>query len=283
MTDVRESTAGLELPGFKGTLLRPGGSGYDEARRVFNGMIDRRRGSSPGARTPTTWSLAVNLARDRRPAALGVRRRARRHRRRRRATAAICIDLRGMKGIDVDPDGAYGPGRGRVDLGRARRRHPGARLAVTGGRVTDTGIAGLALGSGSGWLERKLGFTCDNLIEAEVVTADGRRVVRVGDREPRPLLGAARRRRQLRHRHRVPVPAPPDRPDRARRHARVPGGDGRRRAAVLARLHARRARRGRQRHVAFITAPPGRLRPRTGARAADRRHRPLLRGSGRRG
>ena len=57
-------------------------------------------------------------------------------------------------------------------------------LAVTGGRVTDTGIAGLTLGSGSGWLERKFGFTCDNLIRAEVVTADGRKVIASDDENP---------------------------------------------------------------------------------------------------
>ena len=90
---------------------------------------------------------------------------------------------------------------------------------MTGGRASDTGLAGLALGSGSGWLERKLGFTCDNLFKAEVVTADGRQVVASRGREPRAVLGAARRRRQLRRGHGLPLPPARGRPDRARRHA----------------------------------------------------------------
>jgi FAD/FMN-containing dehydrogenase len=88
----------------------------------------------------------------------------------------LCIDLRGMKGIAVDVEQRRVRAEGGVTWGEFDAATQEHGLAVTGGRVTTTGIAGLALGSGSGWLERKLGFTCDNLIEAEVVTADGRQV-----------------------------------------------------------------------------------------------------------
>jgi len=88
----------------------------------------------------------------------------------------LCIDMRGMHSVSVDPVAKTarveaGCTWGEVDA--ATQEHA---LAVTGGRVSDTGVAGLALGSGSGWLERKFGFVCDNLLAAEVVTADGRRV-----------------------------------------------------------------------------------------------------------
>lgn len=91
--------------------------------------------------------------------------------------AGICADLRGMKGITVDPDARIvraEPGLTWGEFDAATQEHG---LAVTGGRVSTTGIAGLALGSGSGWLERKLGFTCDNLMKAEVVTAGGDHVI----------------------------------------------------------------------------------------------------------
>ena len=105
--------------------------------------------------------------------------------------AGVCIDLRGMKLIEVDPVAktarvAGGCTWGEFDL--AAQEHG---LAVTGGRVPSTGVAGLALGSGSGWLERKYGFTCDNLLEAEVVTADGR-VVTASDTEHPDLFWGLR-------------------------------------------------------------------------------------------
>lgn len=91
--------------------------------------------------------------------------------------AGICIDMRTMKGIAVDPEARTVRAEGGLTWGELDAATQEHGLAVTGGRVTDTGVAGLALGSGSGWLERKLGFTCDNLVQAEVVTADGRQVV----------------------------------------------------------------------------------------------------------
>ncbi len=86
----------------------------------------------------------------------------------------VCVDLRGMKGIAVDPGSRTVRAEAGLTWGEFDAATQEHGLAVTGGRVPSTGIAGLALGSGSGWLERALGFTCDNLLAAEVVTADGR-------------------------------------------------------------------------------------------------------------
>ena len=103
--------------------------------------------------------------------------------------AGICVDLRGMTAIDVDPEARtvraeaglrWGP------LDAATQEHG---LAVTGGRASDTGLAGLVLGSGSGWLERKFGLTCDSLFRAELVTADGRQVVASADENPELFWG----------------------------------------------------------------------------------------------
>ena len=88
----------------------------------------------------------------------------------------LCIDMRGLKSVTVDPTERTvwaGAGLTWGELDAACQEHG---LAVTGGRVSSTGVAGLALGSGSGWLERSLGFTCDNLISAQVVAADGTQV-----------------------------------------------------------------------------------------------------------
>jgi FAD/FMN-containing dehydrogenase len=91
--------------------------------------------------------------------------------------AGICADLRTMNRVDVDPDQRIARVAGAAKWGAIDASTQEHGLAVTGGRMSDTGIGGLALGSGSGWLERKFGLTCDNLVKAEVVTADGRQVI----------------------------------------------------------------------------------------------------------
>ena len=117
--------------------------------------------------------------------------------------------MRGMKGISVDPEAQTVRAEGGVNWGEFDAATTEHGLVGTGGRVPSTGIAGLALGSGSGWIERKFGFVCDNLIAGRGRHRRRSQGDGVGDREPRPLLGSAGRRRQLRHRHRLPLPAAP--------------------------------------------------------------------------
>jgi FAD/FMN-containing dehydrogenase len=174
MADVR--TMQFELPGFGGEIVRPDDAAYDETRAVFNGMIDRRPALIARCTSADDVATAVNAAREQDlPLSIyggghGVTGAA-------VVDAGICADLRTLDRVDVDPDQRIARVEGGArwaSIDAATQEHG---LAVTGGRVSDTGIGGLALGSGSGWLERKIGFTCDNLVKAEVVTADGRQVV----------------------------------------------------------------------------------------------------------
>jgi FAD/FMN-containing dehydrogenase len=179
MADVR--TARFEIPGFGGELVEPGDSGYDDARSVFNGMIDRKPALIARCTSADDVAAAVNVARDQ-DIALSVYGGGHGVTGAAVVDAGICIDLRTMNRVDVDQRIARIEGGARWgEIDAATQEHG---LAVTGGRVTTTGIGGLALGSGSGWLERKLGFTCDNLVKAEVVTADGRQVVASEDENP---------------------------------------------------------------------------------------------------
>ena len=188
MPDQTAVTTAFELPGFAGELMRPGDPGYDDARQVFNAMIDRRPALIARCTNADDVVAAVNLARDERlPVSIyggghGVTGSA-------VVDAGVCIDLRGMKGVDVDPEARTVRAEGGLNWGELDAATQEHGLAVTGGRVKDTGVAGLTLGSGSGWLERKLGFTCDNLIAAEVVTADGRKVTASEDENPELFWG----------------------------------------------------------------------------------------------
>ena len=174
MADVR--TTRFELDGFRGDLLHPGDDGYDEARKVFNGMIDRSPALIARCAGADDVAAIVELAAaEHLPLSVyggghGVTGSA-------VCDAGLCVDLRGMKGISVDAAARTVRAEAGLTWGEVDAATQEHGLAVTGGRVSTTGIAGLALGSGSGWLERKLGFVCDNLLRAEVVTADGRQVV----------------------------------------------------------------------------------------------------------
>ena len=181
MVDVR-AAAGTDTP-LPAEVLEPGQEGYDEARRVFNGMIDRSPAMIVRCHDTAGVAAAIELARERRlPLSVyggghGVTGAA-------VIDGGICIDLRGMKTVVVDPDSRTLVADAGLTWGEVDAATQAHGLAVTGGRVSSTGVAGLALGSGSGWLERKLGFTCDSLIEAEVVTADGRVVTASADENP---------------------------------------------------------------------------------------------------
>lgn len=160
---------------FTGELIGPEDPGYDEARKLFNGMIDKRPALIARCTSAEDVRLALAHAREH---DLVVAVRGGGH-----STAGhsccedgIVIDVGPMKSVDIDVDGRtgrFGAGMTWGELDAATQEHG---LAVTGGRVTHTGVAGLTLGSGSGWIDRTCGITCDNLISAEVVTADGRTV-----------------------------------------------------------------------------------------------------------
>jgi FAD/FMN-containing dehydrogenase len=158
------------VDGFKGTLLHPADDGYEEARRVHNGMIDRRPAVIARCQDADDVALAVALAlREGLPLSVyggghGVTGAA-------VCEAGVCVDLRPMKGAEVDPIARTIRAEAGLNWGEFDTATQAHGLAMTGGRNPTTGIAGLSLGSGSGWLERKFGFTCDNLIAAEVVTA----------------------------------------------------------------------------------------------------------------
>ncbi len=101
----------------------------------------------------------------------------------------VCLDLRGMRAVTVDAGAQTAVVQGGATWGEVDAACQEHGLAVTGGRVSGTGVVGLALGSGSGWLERAFGLVCDNLLAATVVTADGRVVTASEQSEPELFWG----------------------------------------------------------------------------------------------
>jgi hypothetical protein len=157
---------------LRGALLRPEDTGYDEARTVWNGMTDKRPGLIVKCAGPSDVIKAVNLAREH---GLLVAVRGGDHS---VAGHSVCdggimIDLSPMKSVRVDPAHRTARAEGGTRWGDFDRETQAFGLATTGGTNSDTGIAGLTLGGGIGWLSGKYGLSCDNLLSADVVTASG--------------------------------------------------------------------------------------------------------------
>jgi FAD/FMN-containing dehydrogenase len=190
MSQLAIDDAAIESFGAQiaGEVVAPEHAAYDEARKVWNGMIDRHPALIVRCKSTGDVAAAVNFARDN---GLLVSVRGGAHSTPGYSTCdgGIVIDLQPMNGVQVDADTRTARVQGGAkwaDLDAATQEHG---LAVTGGRVSDTGVGGLALGSGSGWLERPYGVTCESLLSAEVVTADGNVATASEDENPDLLWG----------------------------------------------------------------------------------------------
>jgi FAD/FMN-containing dehydrogenase len=173
---------------FDGTVITPEDERYDATRAVWNGTVDARPALIAQCRATKDIVAAVNLAR---AAGCSLSVRAGGHS---VAGFSVCddgvvIDLSLMRGVTVDTDARTAsaePGATWADFDAATAAHG---LASTGGLISTTGVAGLTLGGGIGWLQRKYGLSCDNLIGAEVVTAAGEVVQASATEHPELLWG----------------------------------------------------------------------------------------------
>jgi FAD/FMN-containing dehydrogenase len=176
--------------GFKGQVLTPGHAEYDRARAVWNGAIDRRPAVIAICTTAEQVAQAIAFAR-RSGLELAVRGGGHNYAGHGVCEGGLMIHLGEMKSVTVDPAGrraVCGGGATWADVDAATQQHG---LATPGGFISHTGIGGLTLGGGIGWLTRKAGLSCDNLLAAQMVTADGR-VVRASATENPDLFWALR-------------------------------------------------------------------------------------------
>ena len=189
---ISSSSSSLDELRFRlqGGVHQPGDAFYEDSCTLFNTMVDRRPRLVAESIAVDDVVAVLAFARDH---ALPTAVRAGGHS---VAGLSLCddgvvLDVRGMADISVDADrriARIGGGATWADVDRATQAHG---LATTGGRVSTTGVAGLTLGGGSGWLDGRHGLTCDNLIAAELVTWDGR-IVRAAEDENSELLWALR-------------------------------------------------------------------------------------------
>jgi len=191
MTVTPDATLLDDLAGrVSGRVLRPADDGYDAARRVHNGLVDRAPAVIVRCRSAADAAAGVRFSR---AAGLDVCVRGGGHNVAGRAVVddAVMIDLTEMKGTAVDPEARTVRAEGGLtwsELNDATAEHG---LAVTGGAVSTTGIAGLTLGGGLGWLMAKHGLAADNLLAVELVNADGD-VLEVTEASDPDLLWALR-------------------------------------------------------------------------------------------
>ncbi len=165
--------------GLRGVVLRPSDDGYETARKVWNGMVDKRPALIARCAGTADVVDSVRFAREH-DLLVSVRGGGHNYAGKSVCDGGLMIDLSPMKGIHVDPVRLTARAQAGLRLGEFDRETQAFGLATTLGVNTDTGIAGLTLGGGYGWLGGKHGLACDNLVSVQVVTADGRVVVASG-------------------------------------------------------------------------------------------------------
>ena len=180
-----EQRVGALEGSFSGDLLRPGATGYEEARQVYNGLIDKRPALIARPRDTADVAALIAFARE---GDLEISIRGGGHGIAGRAVAdgALMIDLSLMKQVSVDPDARTARAGAGATWGGFNDAAAEHGLATTGGVVSTTGIAGLTLGGGFGWLMAKHGLAADNVESVELVTADGE--IRTASAEQDPDL-----------------------------------------------------------------------------------------------
>lgn len=170
-----------------GTVTEPGDDGYDEARVVYNAMIDRRPRVVVQCTDAGDVMAAVDFAREN---GLDLAVRGGGHSVPGFGTVddGVVADLSGMRGVRVDSAARTARAEGGATWGDFNHATGAFGLATTGGIISTTGVGGLTLGGGIGYLTRGHGLSCDNLLSADVVTADGR-MVRPAKRTTRTSSG----------------------------------------------------------------------------------------------
>ncbi|MGW4563193.1 FAD-binding protein [Streptomyces sp. NPDC004561] len=181
------SKAGAALAALRedlvGDVLAPGDPGYDEARTVFNSMIDRRPAVIAQCADAVDVVRAVRFGRE---LDLPIAVRGGGHGLSGSALGdgALVVDLRRMHGVTVDPAAEAVRLEGGATMSHLDRATQPYGLATTGSRVSTTGVGGFVLGGGTGWLDRAFGLAVDNLLGVELVTADAERVHANADENP---------------------------------------------------------------------------------------------------
>jgi FAD/FMN-containing dehydrogenase len=183
LTDLDTRALADFRAGFTGSVLLPGDAGYDDARTVYNAMIDRRPSVIAQCENVEDVSRAIRFGRES-EREIAVRGGGHSASGNALSDGGIVIDLRRMHSVTVDPEARTARVDGGALMTHLDRATQPYGLATTGGRVSSTGVAGYTLGGGSGWLERKYGLTCDNLLSVELVTADGETVHASADSHP---------------------------------------------------------------------------------------------------